>query len=64
MIRVSCSLAYQFDIDKRHEDLILHKKYADSEEYPTYDNYDAINVDKLKYSSWLCWKYWSANYIF
>jgi hypothetical protein len=35
------------DIDKRHEDLLLHKKY-NSEEYPKYDNYDAINVDKTK----------------
>jgi hypothetical protein len=35
------------DIDKRHEDLILHKKYT-PEEYPKYDNYDAINVDKTK----------------
>ena len=33
------------DIAKRHEDLILYKKY-NPEEYPTYDNYDAINVDK------------------
>ena len=33
------------DIAKRHEDLILYKTY-NSEEYPTYDNYDAINVDK------------------
>ena len=29
----------------RHEKLILYKKYA-PEEYPKYDNYDAINVDK------------------
>lgn len=35
------------DIDKRHEDLILHKKYT-PEEYPKYDNYNAINVDKTK----------------
>ncbi|HOM77163.1 MAG TPA: adenine-specific methyltransferase EcoRI family protein [Anaerohalosphaeraceae bacterium] len=35
------------DIDKRHEDLILYKKY-NPEEYPKYDNYDAINVDKTK----------------
>lgn len=34
------------DIAKRHEDLILYKKYT-SEEYPKYDNYDAINVDKV-----------------
>jgi len=35
------------DHDKRHEDLILYKKYT-PEEYPKYDNYDAINVDKTK----------------
>ena len=34
------------DIPKRHEDLIIWKKYT-SEEYPHYDNYDAINVDKV-----------------
>jgi len=37
------------DIQKRHEDLILYRKYAGHEdEYPKYDNYDAINVDKTK----------------
>ncbi len=35
------------DISKRHEDLILYKKYV-PDEYPKYDNYDAINVDKTK----------------
>ena len=30
---------------KRHEDLILFRKYT-PEEYPKYDNYDAINVNK------------------
>ena len=34
------------DHKKRHEDLILYKKYS-PEEYPKYDNYDAINVDKV-----------------
>ena len=34
------------DIYKRHEDLILYKNYSPNE-YPTYDNYDAINVDKV-----------------
>ncbi|WP_059370084.1 adenine-specific methyltransferase EcoRI family protein [Treponema endosymbiont of Eucomonympha sp.] len=34
------------DIKKRHEDLILYKKYA-PEEYPKYDNYDTIEVSKL-----------------
>ena len=33
------------DIQKRHEDLILYKIYT-PEEYPTYDNYDAIEVSK------------------
>ena len=35
------------DIAKRHEDLILYKHYTPAE-YPKYDNYDAINVDKTK----------------
>ena len=34
------------DISKRHEDLILYRTY-NPEEYPTYDNYDAINVNKV-----------------
>lgn len=34
------------DVAKRHEKLILWKHYT-SEEYPKYDNYDAINVDKV-----------------
>lgn len=34
------------DMKKRHEDLLLYKKYT-PEEYPTYDNYDVINVDKI-----------------
>lgn len=33
------------DNAKRHEELILYKKY-DAGEYPTYDNYDAIEVSK------------------
>ena len=35
------------DISKRHEEMILYKRYT-PEEYPKYDNYDAINVDKVK----------------
>lgn len=35
------------DINKRHEDLILYKKYSPAE-FPKYDNYNAINVDKVK----------------
>lgn len=34
------------DIAKRHEDLILFKKYKKSD-YPTYDNYNAIEVSKV-----------------
>ena len=33
------------DHAKRHEIVILYKQYS-PKEYPTYDNYDAINVDK------------------
>ncbi len=33
------------DHKKRHEDMVLYKKYS-ADEYPKYDNYDAINVDK------------------
>jgi hypothetical protein len=48
MIRVSGVVWFtNLDISKRHEDLILYKKY-NSEEYPTYDNYDAINVNTTK----------------
>ncbi len=35
------------DISKRHEDLILYETYS-PEKYPTYDNYDAIEVSKTK----------------
>ena len=35
------------DFQKRHENLILYKKYNKSE-YPKYDNYNAINVNKIK----------------
>ncbi|MEX0999002.1 MAG: adenine-specific methyltransferase EcoRI family protein [Thermodesulfobacteriota bacterium] len=33
------------DTTKRHEELTLYKKYS-PEEYPTYDNYDAIEVSR------------------
>ena len=37
------------DIKKRHEDLILIKKYKGHEkDYPKYDNYDAINVKSIQ----------------
>ena len=36
------------DTRKRHEDIMLHKTYyGNEEEYPTYDNYDAIEVSKV-----------------
>ena len=34
------------DIDKRHEELIIFKTF-NTNDYPKYDNYDAINVDKV-----------------
>lgn len=33
------------DIEKRHENMVLFRAYT-PEKYPTYDNYDAINVDR------------------
>ena len=33
------------DIEKRHEDMILYRNY-NSDDYPKYDNYDVINIDK------------------
>ena len=35
------------DHKKRHEEILLYKKYNE-EEYPKYDNYDAIEVSKTK----------------
>ena len=34
------------DVEKRHENLMMHKTHS-PQEYPSYDNYDAINVDKV-----------------
>ena len=46
MIRVSGVMWFtNLDIKKRHEELILVKRYV-PENYPPYDNYEAINVDK------------------
>lgn len=42
----SISVYTNLDIDKRHEFLDLCKEY-NPEDYPKYDNYDAINVDKV-----------------
>jgi hypothetical protein len=35
------------NIDKRSEDIILYKSY-NSKDYPNYDTYNAINIDKVK----------------
>jgi hypothetical protein len=35
------------DLNKRHEDLILYKKYI-PEDYPKYENFDAININVTK----------------
>ncbi len=46
MIRVSGVVWFtNLDINKRHEELILYKEYT-PEEYPKYDNYNAIEVSK------------------
>ncbi len=46
MIRVSGVVWYtNLDINKRHEFIDLYKTYT-PESYPTYDNYDAIEVSK------------------
>lgn len=34
-------------ITKRHDNIILYKKY-NSTDYPKFDNYDAINIDRVK----------------
>lgn len=46
MIRVSGVTWFtNLEIQKRHDVLTLHKKYT-PEEYPKFENFDAINVDK------------------
>ena len=46
MIRVSGVQWFtNLDINKRHEEMVLYKQY-NSEEYPKYDNYNAIEVNK------------------
>lgn len=48
MIRVSGVTWFtNLEINKRHEELDLYKSYT-PEEYPNYDNYDAIEVSKTK----------------
>lgn len=44
--RVSTSCWFtNFEVEKHKQDITLYKKY-NPEEYPKYDNYDAINVNK------------------
>lgn len=44
-----CRWYTNLDIKKRHEDLILYRRYADDpSKYPKYDNYDAIEVSRVK----------------
>ena len=48
MIRVSGVVWFtNLKIKKTEEDLILYKKYSKNE-YTKFDNYDAINIDKVK----------------
>lgn len=45
----NCLWLTNLDTFKRHEDIVLTKKYYGNEiEYPKYDNYDAINVNKTQ----------------
>ena len=45
----NCLWLTNLDTSKRHEDITLTKKYFGNEiEYPKYDNYDGINVNKTK----------------
>ena len=47
LIRVSGVMWFtNLDIRKRHDELILFRKY-DSENYPNYENYNAININKV-----------------
>ena len=44
----NCTWYTNLDHAKRHEELILYRRYYGHEEdYPRYANYDAINVDKV-----------------
>lgn len=45
----NCLWLTNLDTFKRHEDIVLTKKYFGNEfNYPKYDNYDGINVNKTK----------------
>lgn len=43
----NCNWFTNLDHAKRHEELLLYKTYS-PEEYPKYDNYEAIEVSKVK----------------
>jgi len=46
IVRVSTSCWFtNLEVEKHKEDITLYKKY-NPQEYPKYDNYDSINVDK------------------
>ena len=45
--QAQCVWFTNMDHAKRHEDLILYREYS-PEAYPKYDNYDAIEVSKVK----------------
>ena len=42
----NCTWFTNLDHNKRHEELILYKQYS-PEEFPTYENFDAIDVGKV-----------------
>jgi len=45
----NCLWLTNLDTSKRHEDMTLTKRYFGNEiEYPRYDNYDGININKTK----------------
>lgn len=45
----NCLWLTNLDTSRRHEDIVLSKTYLGNEDqYPKYDNYDAINVDKTQ----------------
>ncbi len=45
----NCLWLTNLDTFKRHEDIVLSKTYYGNEsEYPKFDNYDAININKTK----------------
>lgn len=54
----NCLWLTNLDHHKRHEELILYCRY-NPDEYPKYDNYDAINIDKTSNIpcdyDWIMW---------